>query len=88
MNVTVDFGTAVWAVVGIAVGWGVYRWTAPAVPTTPTARAVGMTMGERLVAAPYQRGGAHNPACRLVQGSSRCTKCRDAVRAAKAPQPL
>ncbi|MFF4442437.1 hypothetical protein [Streptomyces sp. NPDC001621] len=51
MNITLDFGTAVVTAVSIAVGWYVYRRTAPAVPTTPLAPAVGMTTGERLVAA-------------------------------------
>lgn len=51
MNVTLDFGTVVLTVVSIFVGWFVFRWTAPAVPTTPAAPVVGMTVGERLVAA-------------------------------------
>ncbi|MGX1364721.1 hypothetical protein RKD19_000080 [Streptomyces canus] len=53
MNVTLDFGTVVVAVVGIAVGFWLYHATAPAPPSTPTVGTVAtcMSKGERLVAA-------------------------------------
>jgi predicted secreted protein len=51
VHITFDFDTVVWTVVGILTGFGVYQWSEPTAPTTPTAPAVGMTNGERLVLA-------------------------------------
>ncbi|MFE9942031.1 hypothetical protein [Streptomyces hirsutus] len=51
MHITFDFGTVVWVVVGLLIGFGVYQSSQPTAPTTPTAQPVGMTKGERLVLA-------------------------------------
>ncbi|MCX5434731.1 hypothetical protein OHU11_41875 (plasmid) [Streptomyces sp. NBC_00257] len=51
MQVTFDFSTAVWTIMGILVGVGVYQWSQPTLPTAPTAQPMGMTKGERLVLA-------------------------------------
>ncbi|MFF1267151.1 hypothetical protein ACFVZE_15080 [Streptomyces anulatus] len=51
MQVTFDFSTVVWAIMGILAGVGVYHWSQPTLPTPPTAQPIGMTKGERLVLA-------------------------------------
>ncbi|MEU5331351.1 MULTISPECIES: hypothetical protein [Streptomyces] len=51
MQVTFDFSTVVWTIMGILAGVGVYHWSQPTLPTTPTAQPIGMTKGERLVLA-------------------------------------
>ncbi|MGW0821901.1 hypothetical protein [Streptomyces sp. NPDC002845] len=49
MHITFDFGTVVWTVVGGLTGFGVYHWSQPTAPPTPTAHPAGMATGERLV---------------------------------------
>ncbi|MFE3688924.1 hypothetical protein ACFXPM_37635 [Streptomyces sp. NPDC059095] len=51
MQVTFDFSTAVWTIMGILAYVGVYQWSQPTLPTTPTAHPMGMTKGERVALA-------------------------------------